>query len=227
MKKILNFIIIGPQGCGKGTQAALLMRHFKYLHNIATGNLFRKLTERNSDAGRRVKKIVNSGGLPLDDIAITLWSHDILYNVRENNGILLDGAPRRPSEVDEFDKLIKFLDRKNSTFVIFIHISKRESFNRLTKRRQCVRCGQIIPWIGKYKTLNKCDKCNGNLAKRTDDDEKEIKTRLNLYQKKTVPAIKLLAKRGYLILKINGEQGIENVFRDILKAIRNNDKIKI
>ena len=100
--------------------------------------------------------------------------------------------------------------------IILINISGKESFNRLTKRRQCQKCGQLIPWVGEFK---KCDKCSGELITRPDDKMEVIEKRLEEYKKETIPSINYYKKRGRLI-KINGEQSIENVFKDILKAIK-------
>jgi adenylate kinase len=218
--KIWNFVLLGPQGCGKGTQAKLLLKKFKNLYYISTGDLFRNLSSQKSDAGKRVKKVVDSGGLPLDNIAITLWMYEILYKINENQGIILDGAPRRVSEAIEIDKIFKFLDRKIDTIVFVLSISEQESINRLTKRRTCKDCGQVIPWIGKYKDLIKCDKCGGKLIQRADDTISGIKMRLKLYKQQTIPAINCLKKENIKVVIINGEQPIEKVFKDILKNVK-------
>jgi len=195
-KKILNFILIGPPGSGKGTQAKLLLKHFGNLYYISTGNLFRKLSATKSDAGKRVKKIVYSGGLPMDEIAITLWMHEIIFRIRENQGILGDGFPRRVSEAKGIDELLEFLERKRNTVFFLIYISEKESHKRLVRR---------------------VDAATGKEIKRADDEKRDIKLRWKLYRQRTIPAIKYLKKNCRLI-KINGEQSIENVFKDILRG---------
>ncbi|MBI2038417.1 MAG: hypothetical protein HYT19_00645 [Candidatus Nealsonbacteria bacterium] len=99
-----------------------------------------------------------------------------------------------------------------------MNISRKESFNRLTKRRQCKKCGQLIPWVGDFKKLKKCDKCGGELVVRADDSLISIKKRLEEYKNKTVPVINYYKKQGRII-EINGEQSIGNVFKDILKTL--------
>ncbi|PJE57589.1 MAG: adenylate kinase [Candidatus Portnoybacteria bacterium CG10_big_fil_rev_8_21_14_0_10_38_18] len=197
-KKILNFIIIGPPGSGKGTQAKLLLKQFGNLYYISTGDLFRKLSATKSDTGKRVKKIVYSGGLPMDEIAITLWMHEIIFKVKENQGILGDGFPRRISEAKSINKLLEFLGRKKNTCFFLIDISEKESYRRLVRR---------------------VDAATGKEIKRADDEKKDIKLRWKLYRQRTVPAIKYLKKNCRLI-RINGEQPIEKVFKDILKTIK-------
>jgi len=82
----------------------------------------------------------------------------------------------------------------------------------------CKKCGRIMPFIGKYREMKKCDECGGELHTRRDDNEKAIRKRLDWYRKEVIPVIDYYKKRGELI-KINGEQPIEDVFKDILKAI--------
>jgi len=197
-KKILNFVIIGPPGSGKGTQAKLLLKHFGSLYYISTGDLFRKLSATKTDAGKRVKKIVYSGGLPMDEIAITLWMHEIIFRVKENQGILGDGFPRRISEARGIDELLEFLERKKNTYFFLIDISEKESYKRLIRR---------------------VDAVTGKEIKRADDEKKDIKLRWKLYRQRTVPAIKYL-KKNCRLTRINGEQPIEKVFKDISKAIK-------
>ena len=121
-------------------------------------------------------------------------------------------------EAEIFDIALKWYEWQ-AVKVIFINISRKESFNRLTKRRQCKKCGRIIPWIGEFKKLKKCDKCEGELITRLDDKFQSIKKRLEEFKNETMPTINYYKKQNRLI-KINGEQSIENVFKDILRALK-------
>lgn len=218
MKKPLNFVLIGKSGCGKGTQAKLLMEHFGNLYHIVTGDLFRRLAKADSEIGARIRKILKEGGLPYDDLATAMWMHEIAFNVKENQGILADGFPRRLPEAKNLDRFLEFLDRKENTFYLLIDISREEAFNRLSKRRICKKCSKLIPWVGEFKKLEVCDKCGGELVTRPDDTTEAINSRLDYYEERVVPVVKYYQEQGKLI-KINGEQPIEDVFRDILKAI--------
>lgn len=218
MKKPLNLSLIGRSGSGKGTQAELLREHFGNLFYISTGDLFRDLSKADTDSGKRVKKILQEGRLPYDDLATTLWMYEIAYKVRENQGIMADGFPRRLNEAKNFDQFLEFLERKENTFYILIDISREEAFDRLSKRRICKNCGQLIPWVGEFKNLKVCDKCGGELLNRPDDTSEAINNRLDYYDERVVEVVKYYEDQGKLI-KINGEQPIEKVFNDILKAI--------
>jgi len=225
-QKPLNFVLIGRSGCGKGTQARLLLEHFGNLYYISTGALLRKLAACDTEMGRRIKNVIESGGLPFDDIAITLWMYEISYNLRENQGICLDGAPRRLEEAKAFYAFLEYLNRKETTLIFLIDISREEAFLRLTKRRICKKCGQLIPWLGEYKNLTACDKCNGELEERADDTIEAINNRLDYFDDKVMKVVQYFKKKKMLI-KINGEQSIEKVFEDILTEVEKSKKRSI
>ncbi|PIR72256.1 MAG: hypothetical protein COU42_01940 [Candidatus Nealsonbacteria bacterium CG10_big_fil_rev_8_21_14_0_10_36_24] len=217
--KPLNFTLIGRSGSGKGTQAKLLIERFGNLFYVYTGDLFRDLAKANTDTGKRIKKIIKEGGLPFDELATTLWMYKIAYNVKENQGILFDGSPRRLDEAKVIDEFMEFLERKENTYNILLDISREEAFNRLIKRRICKKCERLIPWVGEFKKLKVCDKCGGELITRPDDSSKAINNRLDFYDKRVTEVVDYYKKQNRLI-EINGEQSIEDVFQDILKAIR-------
>jgi len=198
-KKILNFVIIGPPGSGKGTQAKLLLRKFKGLYYVYPGEIFRKLFKANTDAGKRMKKVGESGGLQPEDLATTLWMYEISFHVKEKQGFLIDGSPRKVGEAESLYDFLKFLDRVKTTILFVLQISEKESLKRLVKR---------------------VDATTGKEIKRADDDRRKLKLRWDLYKKDTIPAINYMRKKGCKVVKINGEQPIEKVFKDILEAIR-------
>ncbi len=107
---------------------------------------------------------------------------------------------------------------KNTKFVL-VDISEKVAFARLSKRRQCKKCGELIPWFGEFKKLKRCHRCGGELILRPDDKASAIRKRLEEFQEHIVPVINYYKKQGRVI-KINGDQSIKNVFRDILKALK-------
>lgn len=183
-----NFVLIGRSGSGKGTQAELLMKKFGNLIYISTGDLFRDLAKADTAASRKVEKILKEGGLPYEDLATTLWMHEISFKMKECQGFIMDGAPRRRMEAENLDRFLDFLGRRESTDQIFIDISRDEAFKRLINRG------------------------------RFDDTSEAIKSRMDYYDKIVVEVVQYYGEQDRLI-KINGEQSIEDVHKDIMEAI--------
>ena len=214
-KKPLTLIFLGRSGSGKGTQAVLLKSHFKGIRFITTGDLFRKLLKKkDSETARKIKKIVNSGGLAPHWLASFLWTRAIIDQVKPQDMVVFDGAPRRLDEAKLLDEILEWYGRK--PIPILVDISSREAVNRLTKRKLCKGCGKIIPYIGKYKDITVCNTCGGKLITRKDDAPSSIKKRLSWYNKK-VKAVEEYYKSQGRLKVIDGEQSIAEVFNDILK----------
>jgi len=221
--KPLSFALIGRSGCGKGTQADLLMKHFGNLFYVSTGDLLRGLAKMDTSAGKEANKILASGNLIPDFLIIGLWTRELCNNLKDGQGVLFDGAPRRLLESQQMDQFLDFLGRKEGFFPILLDISRKEAFDRLAKRRICKKCGKLIPWVGDFKKLEKCDNCGGELAHRPDDNAGTINNRLDFFDSEVEKVVDYYKKDNRLIT-VNGEQSIEKVFEDILKAIGENGK---
>lgn len=137
MEKPLNIIFLGLSGSGKGTQVELLktflQSHFP-VHVIETGALFRTLAKQDTDVAQRVRATLEKGGLPFDDLATTLWMHEIAFTVKKEEGIIFDGAPRRVPEAENIDRFLEYLERKKQTHVLYLHVSLEEAKRRLLLR---------------------------------------------------------------------------------------------
>jgi len=212
-------ILTGRSGCGKGTQAKLLMEHFGNFQYISTGDLFRDLAKQDTFVAKKIKEVIEKGALPFDDIAIALLLHRISYSLKNGQNLLLDGAVRRIEEAKAIDEFLKWLGLDKKFYFIVIDISRKEAFLRLTKRRICKKCGRLVPWVGEFKKLKKCDKCGRALVERPDDNAKAINARLDFYEQRVVESINYFKKQKKSIF-VNGEQSIEDVFKEILSKLK-------
>ncbi len=218
-KDLMVIIVLGAPGSGKGTQAELLRKKFGLAY-IGSGDLLRARAKKNDYTGRKIKEVINKGKRIPTPVIFKLWM-DKMESFKQNpklKGFIMDGSPRTTLEAEIVSQALEWYSWDKNKKVIFVDISLREVVNRLTKRRICKKCGRLIPYIGEFKKLKKCDKCGGELIRRVDDDLKGVKERLKWFKSEVMPVINYFKKRGELT-RINGEQSIENVFKDILRYL--------
>ncbi len=220
--KSLNQIIIlvGPPGSGKGTQAELLSERLN-LNIIHLSQVIREKFESapNDPDVIESKRGYREGRLT-DGKVIAMWiGAEIkkLGKVFVSQGLILDGAARTIDEAKGSIKLFNKILGKNKVKVFFINISSEETLKRNLKRIVCQKCLKPInpELIGK---IDKCPYCGGELGKREMDQKNIVENRLRVYEKETLPTIKYLRKQG-LVIDINGEQSIEDVYQDIVKKL--------
>ena len=209
---IKNIILLGPQGSGKGTQAKLLADKFK-LEHIETGGALREIKKKDTELGRKVAQIIDTGKLvPLPIIAEIIGNK--VKTVSKNKGVVFDGIPRTLDQSKSLEKILK-KNGRHITHVFFIQISEKESISRLSKRYICSQCGKLfIIEKSAVNKLKKCPKCGGNIIRRKDDTPAGIKQRLKLYKEMTFPVVEYYRQKQKLI-EINGEQSVEKVFDNI------------
>ena len=200
----MRLAFFGPQGSGKGTQAKILSKILGICH-ISTGDLLRGTT---GDLKKEVDSLINRGNLVPDKLILGILKEKI--NRSEcRKGYILDGYPRNLNQVDDLEKVTGI------DYVFEISISDGEAVRRVLGRLNCDGCGTLYNAItNKPKQNNLCDFCGGNLKKRKDDTEEAIRKRLEIYHRETEP---VLAR--YNSYRINGEQSISEVTRDILDII--------
>lgn len=220
IKNPLVVIFLGKPGSGKGTQAKLLGQKFG-LDYVGSGDLLRARKAINDFTGEKLKKVVDAGGLVPTPIIFKLWldKFEELKKRKKLKGFIMDGSPRKIFEAYLVDEALEWYQWNKNVKVMLIDISDKEAIWRLTKRRICKKCGEIVPYVGKFREIKNCPKCKGELIRRADDTIAGVKRRLNWFKTDVQPVINFYRKTGRLI-KINGEQSIEDVFKDILKALK-------
>jgi len=203
-------LIIGPQGCGKGTQAEFIKRDYGF-SPASMGNLLKAERNLGTAEGDLIKKIQFEGGLVPADITNKIAAKAI----KETNKILFDGYPRSHEQADF---LIE--NNYNIDFAIVIDVSEEETVNRLSKRRICTATEKIfIADKITQKDKEECRAKGGKIIQREDDTPRAIKKRLSLYHSETEPVVKKLANTGVPVIRINGEQSIEDVRKDIQNVL--------
>ena len=220
MKKSKAVIFLGPPGSGKGTQADLLRKKFGYEY-IGSGDLLRTRTKKNDYTGKKIRQVIDSGKRVPTPVIFKIWMDKLesFKKKKDLKGLIMDGSPRTVLEAEMLEQALEWYGWNKNKKVIFIDVSPKEVINRLTKRRMCRKCGKIIPYLGEFKKLERCDKCGGVLIRRADDNLRAIKTKFKWFKTDVLPAFGDYRKRDSLI-RIDGEQSIENVAGDISKALR-------
>ena len=174
----MNFIFLGPPGAGKGTLAAQVAEEYK-IPQISTGDIFRENIKNQTELGKKVKAIMDAGGLVGDDVVLEIVE-DRLKKDDCKNGFILDGFPRTIPQAEAFEKL--GIDVK----VVNFEVNNDLIIARLSNRRVCKSCKanfnvKFMPGV--------CDKCGGELFTREDDKLESITHRLEVYRKETEPLI--------------------------------------
>ena len=205
----MRFILLGAPGCGKGTQAKLLSKSLCIPH-ISTGDLFRENIKNKTELGIKVEEIISKGNLVSDDLTIELVK-DRLNNPDTKNGFILDGFPRTIYQA-------KALDEIGIDYAILIDIELDAILNRILYRRTCKLCGEIFNV--KDKSIEKCNKCGGELYQRQDDNLETVTRRSKEYEEKTSPLVDYYKKQNKLLI-VKGNDLPENVNDYILKIINN------
>lgn len=207
-----KYIIMGVQGCGKGTQAKLLKADFDLVH-LSVGDVFRWHIENHTKLAARIRRIVAAGELVPDDIVadVVKWHLDMHD---WNYGFILDGFPRNRPQA-EF-----FLESYDIDAVILIEVPDEVVYERILSRRLCEKCGLDYNLIHHRPAVpDTCDVCHGRLVARPDDTPEAIRERLRDYHVKTRPIVDLFRRKG-LIVVVDGTQPVAQVQAEIRRQLK-------
>ena len=202
-----KYVIMGIQGCGKGTQAKLLAEHYHLVH-ISVGDIFRWNVQSHTKLAARIKRIVAQGHLVDDDIVADIVQQRLAEH-DWNYGFILDGFPRNATQA------AFFLENYDIDAVINIEVPDETVLQRVLSRRLCENCGLDYNLIfHRPEVENTCDVCGGQLVARTDDTEDSVQARVADFHKKTRPVLDIFAGKE-LIVSVDGAQAIELVQAEI------------
>jgi adenylate kinase len=207
-----KYVIMGVQGCGKGTQAVLLRDDFDLVH-ISVGDIFRWNIQSHTKLAAQINRIIAEGKLVPDTIVEEivrkrLEEHDWNY------GFVLDGFPRNRPQA-EF-----FLESYDIDAVIHIVVPDAVVLERVLSRRLCSGCGLDYNLIHhRPQEDDVCDVCKAPLVIRPDDNEAAIHSRLVDYHEKTEPVLELF-RRKELVVEVDGTLPPSEVQRAIREELR-------
>ncbi len=190
-----TFIFFGIVGSGKGTQVKLLMDFLKAKDGkecvyVCPGDEYRKLIKSGNYTGSLIQESVSMGYLQPGFLTDAIVANILMSSLTSGKDLIADGYPREVTQSESFEKMMKFYKRKNIK-IIYIEVGKEEAMKR-------------------------------NLLRGRHDDTKEgIEKRFDEYVNKVLPAMDYFKEKdGYTIYTINGEQSVEDVHKDIIKALK-------
>lgn len=186
---MLNIIIFGPPGSGKGTQSAKLAEKYRLTH-ISTGDIFRSEIKAESELGLRVQSIIEKGELVSDELLVDLL-RSAMNKSKAEGGFLFDGYPRTLRQAHDLEILLTGV-KGRVDHVLALDVPDEELMDRLLKRAK--------------------------LEGRKDDTEEVIANRLHVYHSQTKPLMDHYEEQGKLS-GINGVGSIDDIFEDLCKVI--------
>ena len=223
-------ILLGPPGSGKGTQAELLAERFNLYYFETSRILEEKFRTGKGGESMRVggkdykisdeKKNWETGKLCSPPFVTYLVARKIKELHHEGKNIILSGSPRTLYEGEKIVPILKELFGVNNIKVFFLELTPEQTIWRNTHRRICELMRHPILYTEENAKLKKCPFDGSILLERKGlDDPETIKVRLKEYKERTYPLIQYFTKERLLVIKINGEQSVEDVFKDILKSM--------
>jgi adenylate kinase len=215
--EIMNLILMGPPGAGKGTQAEYIERKY-WIPHISTGDMFRSAIRFGTALGLQAKVIMDAGQLVPDEVTIGI----VRERLAERDcakGFLMDGFPRTIAQAEALDKRLAELN-KSLDAVISIEVPDEVLSLRLTGRRICSQCGATYHiQFNPPQKASQCDICSGEIQQRSDDREETVAERLAVYAQQTKQLTEYYAPKG-LLKTINGDQSLDEVFKDIIESLK-------
>ena len=186
---MLNIIIFGPPGSGKGTQSARIVQDYELVH-LSTGDLFREEMAKNSELGKLARKFIDKGKLVPDDVVLAELQKKAA-NLLSKPGIIFDGFPRTLVQAEKLDQMLAGYGIPID-MVLSVEVPEDELYKRLMGR--------------------------GTDSGRSDDESEIILHRIEVYKQQTFPLIDYYKHQGKLVA-INGMAQIDQVYLKIAKAL--------
>jgi adenylate kinase len=209
---MLNIILLGPPGAGKGTQAARLQAA-RGMIQLSTGDMLREARASGSPIGEKVKAIMDAGELVSDAIVTALIAERL--DSAADKGAIFDGFPRTRAQAEALDILLSERGRKLDQ-VIELAVDEEALVQRITGRFTCAKCGTgYHDSFRPTKVPGVCDVCGSTeFKRRPDDNEQTVRTRMQEYRAKTAPILPFYEAK-HLVRRVDGMAPIDEVAAQI------------
>lgn len=213
---MVNIILLGPPGAGKGTQAKRLVDE-RAMVQLSTGDMLRDARTSGTAIGRRVAAVMDRGDLVTDEVVIGLIEEKLRGPA--GGGFIFDGFPRTLKQADALGDLLAKTGQGLDA-VIEMQVEDAALVARIAGRFTCGNCGEVYHDAARpTKTVGVCDACGStDLARRADDNEEALKIRLMEYYKKTSPLIGYYYAKGQLY-PVDGLAESNAVARAVAKVL--------
>jgi adenylate kinase len=213
----MNLILLGPPGAGKGTQGNLLEAE-RSLVKLSTGDMLRAAVAAGTELGRKAGDIMERGQLVPDDVVVGLIAERMDADGKAK-GFILDGFPRTIAQAKALDRLLAERGQQLDT-VIEMRVDDDALVKRITGRLTCANCGEGYHEAFKMpKVPGVCDYCGSTqFARRRDDTEEVVRSRLEAYHAQTEPLIGYYKAQGKL-RSVDGMADIAAVHQAIERAL--------
>ncbi len=215
---MMNIIVLGPPGSGKGTQAKLIVKELDFQY-FESGDILRERAQEQDTLGQEIDRIIHQEGKYVPDEMVVAIVNDWITEAKLEQGIVFDGFPRT---LNQYQNLQKILTERGSGIdkVIYLKVREEESVRRLSARRICPQCDLEFNLVTKPPKKDEfCDQCQKKLIQRQDDAPEIIKKRLKTYYQLTRPLVESVRQQG-ILEEIDGERSIDEIHQDILERIK-------
>ena len=209
----MYLVLLGPPGAGKGTQAKRLAEELALPH-ISTGDILRQNVKLDTDLGKQAKGIMDKGLLVPDDLVAKMLDQRF-NNPDIKKGFILDGYPRTLVQAYALDEILAAKGLAVD-LVVYLDTSDAVIIKRLTGRLVCSKCGanfHVTNMPPKVKGL--CDSCGGSLYQRSDDVEKTVTKRLEVYKQQVASLIEYY-KKAKKLQSLDADLGAQVVLKQII-----------
>ena len=216
MKKNIHIILLGPPGCGKGTQAQKLIREFGFVQ-LSTGDMLRAAISKGTEIGMQAKSIIDKGKLVSDKIVIGIVRERI-FSTECECGYMLDGFPRTLAQAEKLDQILSDMNQKIDV-VFRLCVPDDMAIRRIAGRRFHITSGRSYNIEFNPPKIEGRDDITGEkLVQREDDKEEIVQSRLNTYHVLTEPLVSYYQKQG-ILKAIDGVGSPENIFDEIKQTL--------